>query len=142
MHDLFPTLLALAGTAPPRGVAIEAVPLPGAGLGAGGRGAGEPIVGEFAGPPLEFLNVMRERFPGADLSRFDRTLVALRRDGYTIHWGSDGRHALYSESDDPEEEHDLQESDPARLRQMTDAVEAWLRRPARGAAPRDTRSGF
>ena len=142
MHDLFPTLLALAGVAPPRGVAIEAVPLPGAGISGGGRGAGEPIIGEFAGPPLEFLQVMRERFPGSDLSRFDRTLVALRRDGYTIHWGSDGRHALYREADDPGEEYDLSESDPARLRQMTDAVDAWRHRPALSAGARDSRSGF
>ena len=141
MHDLFPTLLALAGIELPEGVAIEAEPLPGAGIGGGGRGPHDPIIGEFAGPPVEFLQLMRATFPAADLSRFDRTLVAMRRDGYTIHWGSDGRHALYSASDDPGEVHDLSAAEPERLRQMGAAVESWLRRPARGAGGSASRSG-
>jgi arylsulfatase A-like enzyme len=141
LHDLFPTLLALAGLTPPQGVTIEAVPLPGAGIENAGRGPQDPIVGEFAGPPVEFLQVMRTAFPGADLSRFDRTLVALRRDGYTIHWGSDGRHALYRVADDPGETRDLAEAEPSRLRQMSEAVDAWLRRPARAAGAPSRRNG-
>lgn len=140
-HDLFPTVLALADVAPPRGVTIEAEPLPGAGIGGGGRDRHAPIVGEFAGPPVEFLQVMRTAFPGADLSRFDRTLVAMRRNGYTIHWGSDGRHALYRAADDPGETRDLSEAEPGRLREMSAAVEAWLRRPALAAARASRRSG-
>ena len=133
IHDLFPTLLSLASVRPPDGVVVEARMLPGAGHPDAERHAGEAIIGEFAGPPLEFLQVMRQTFPGADLSRFDRTLVALRQDGYTIHWGSDGRHALYG-PDDPGETRDLAAGDPDRLRRMTEAVESWLHRPAREAA--------
>jgi arylsulfatase A-like enzyme len=133
IHDLFPTLLSLAGVRLPDGVVVEARMLPGAGHPEEERKAEEAIVGEFAGPPIEFLQVMRQTFPGSDLSRFDRTLVALRQDGYTIHWGSDGRHSLYGPGD-PGETLDLAASDSSRLRRMTESVEAWMHRPAREAA--------
>jgi arylsulfatase A-like enzyme len=135
LHDLFPTLLALAGADPKQGSAIEAVLLPGI---AGGRGRDPdaPIVGEFAGPPVDFLKVMTEAFPGADLSRFDRTLVSLRRGGDTLHWGSDGRHALYRTSDDPGETTDVAASEPDRVKRMAAEVDAWLHRPARTPADR------
>ncbi|HEU4402873.1 MAG TPA: sulfatase [Candidatus Polarisedimenticolia bacterium] len=131
MHDLYPTLLALAGVAPPPGVTIEALPLPGAGIAGSGRSADGPIIGEFVGPPVEFLQVMRDLFPTKDLSRFDRKLVALRHGGYKIHWGSDGRHALYDVEHDPGEAHDLAAADPERLRRLAGEVEVWLNRPAR-----------
>ncbi|MFQ5876508.1 MAG: sulfatase [Acidobacteriota bacterium] len=131
MHDLYPTLLALARVPQPEGVKVEAYLLPGAGVGGPTRPADGPIVGEFAGPPVEFLEVMEELFPGRDLSRFDRTLVALRSDGYKIHWGSDGRHALYHVEEDPGETRDVAGSEPERLERMAGQVRAWLERPAR-----------
>jgi arylsulfatase A-like enzyme len=135
LHDLFPTLLALARVAAPDGAPIEAKLLPGI-AGGHGRESKEPIVGEFAGPPTDFLKVMAEAFPGADLSRFDRTLVSYRSGGYTLLWGSDGRHALYRSDDDPGETNDLAAADPATVRRMAGDVDAWLHRPARGAPPR------
>jgi arylsulfatase A-like enzyme len=135
-HDLFPTLLGLAGAAPPRGTVIEAVPLPGTGVGGPVRGPHDPMIGEVAGPPVEFLQSMREAFPGADLKRFDRTQVALRHDGWTIQWGSDGRHALFHVATDPGETHDLAAGEPDRLRALAAEVEAWLARPARRALTR------
>jgi len=131
MHDLFPTLLGLAGVPLPRGVIVEAVPLPGAGLAGAGRREDAPIVGEFAGPPVDFLKTMQELFPKADLSRFNRTLVSLHRGSYTILWGSDGRHALYRTDEDPAQEHDRMTAEPDRAREMEKAVEAWLSRTAR-----------
>jgi arylsulfatase A-like enzyme len=135
-HDLFPTLLGLAGAAAPHDDVIEAVPLPATGVEGPRRGPHDPMIGEVAGPPVEFLQSMREAFPGADLARFDRTQVALRRDGWTIHWGSDGRHALYHVADDPGETRDLAAAEPDRLRAMAADVEAWLNRPARRATPK------
>jgi len=132
-HDLFPTILGLAGVPLPPGAAIEAVALPGAGLRGAGRPAGGPMIGEVAGPPVEFLQTMKEKFPGADLARFDRTQVSFSRDGWTLHWGSDGRHALYRDADDPGQERDLAAAEPARRDGMAGEVERWLRRPRRKA---------
>ena len=137
MHDLYPTLLGLAGVAPPEGVTVEAVPLPGTGLPGPGRPPDAPIVGEFVGPPVEFLRVMQELFPERDLSRYNRTLIALRRGGYKVQWGSDGRHALYHIDDDPGETNDLAAAEPDRLQDMLQQVKDWLNRPARRAHPRN-----
>jgi arylsulfatase A-like enzyme len=134
MHDLYPTILGLAGVDPPRGAVVEAVPLPGTGLPGAGRPPGAAIVGEFVGPPLEFLKVMQDLFPERDLSRYNRTLIALRRDGYKIQWGSDGRHALYHVDVDPGETDDLAAAEPGRVQDMVKQVDEWLHRPARLAA--------
>ncbi len=133
MHDLYPTILGLAGVAPPQGAVVEAVPLPGTGLPGSGRPADGPIVGEFVGPPLEFIKVMQDLFPGKDLSRYNRTLIALRYSGYKIQWGSDGRHALYHVDQDPGETNDLAAAEPDRLQAMVRQVQDWLHRPARAA---------
>ena len=135
LHDLYPTLLGLAGIAPPAGAIVEAVPLPGTGLPGAGRPSDAPIIGEFVGPPVEFLRVMQDLFPERDLSRYNRTLVALRRGGYKVQWGSDGRHTLYHVDDDPGEANDLAAAEPDRLRDMVLQVQAWLNRPARKDHP-------
>lgn len=135
MHDLYPTLLGLAGVEAPAGTPVEAVPLPGTGLPGVGRGADRPIIGEFVGPPVDFIRMMEELFPGHDLSAYDRTLVALRRDGWKIQWGSDGRHALYHVAQDPGETVDLAAEEPERMHQMEVLVKEWLQRPARRPGP-------
>ena len=131
--DLYPSLLALAGAAPPPDTVVEAPPLPGIDgvSGRGARGPDDPIIGEFAGPPSDFLQVMEKEFPGADMRPFNRTLVSLRRAGWTIHWGSDGRHTLFHVADDPAEARDLAASEPVRLDDMVRQVQAWLHRPVR-----------
>jgi arylsulfatase A-like enzyme len=133
--DLFPTILGLAGVTPPRDVALESTPLPGAGLRGAGRPAGAPIVGEVAGPPVEFLQTMREKFPEADLARFDRIQVSYSRDGWTLLWGSDGRHALFDDRADPGQTRDRAAEDRDRVRALTTEVEGWLTRPVRAAGP-------
>jgi len=80
---------------------------------------------------------MQELFPERDLSRYNRTLIALRRGGYKVQWGSDGRHALYHIDDDPGETNDLAAAEPDRLQDMLQQVKDWLNRPARRAHPRN-----
>jgi arylsulfatase A-like enzyme len=135
LHDLQPTLLALAGVVQPAGATVEAVPLPGTGIDGPRRQAGDPIVGEFVGPPVDFLKVMQDLFPKSDLSRFNRTLIALRSGDYKITWGSDGRHALFNIGEDPGETRDLAALEPDRLREMAGRVREWLARPARRSLP-------
>ncbi|HEU4400629.1 MAG TPA: sulfatase [Candidatus Polarisedimenticolia bacterium] len=151
LQDLFPTLLGLAGietpARAPRGATAvgprEAVVLPGVRglatvsprLGGGVAGAestppggAEPIVAEFA-RPVQFLEVMREVVHGADLTPFERTLVAWRSGDEKLHWSSDGRHRLYDLARDPAEENDLAPQHPERVAALAAQVEAWLRRP-------------
>ena len=135
MHDLYPTLLGLAGVRPPAGAPVEAVPLPGTGLPHAGRARDVPIIGEFVGPPIDFIKVMQELFPERDLSRYDRTLIALRREGWKIQWGSDGRHALYHVALDPGETDDRAAAEPGRVQDMAREVRDWLQRPARRDRP-------
>src|SRR2546426_6389603 len=117
------------------GVAVEAVPLPGTGLPGAGRPDDARIIGEFVGPPIDFIKIMQDLFPQRDLSRYDRTLIALRQDGWKIQWGSDGRHTLYHVAEDPGETIDLAASEPERLKEMTRRVQDWLRRPPPPPAP-------
>jgi arylsulfatase A-like enzyme len=131
MHDLYPTLLGLAGVRPPDGTPVEAVPLPGTGLPGAGPRKDRPIIGEFVGPPVDFIRIMEDLFPGHDLSSYVRTLVALRQDGWKIQWGSDGRHSLYHVAMDPGETVDRAAEEPERVKQMDRQVKEWLQRPAR-----------
>jgi arylsulfatase A-like enzyme len=99
-NDVFPTVLGLCGVArkAPRG----AFPLP-------LREADtvrDRAVTEF-GPPTEFLRIANGQFPGSSLSRFDRSLVAIRESRYKYIWSSDGRSELYDLVSDPGEDHDL-----------------------------------
>ena len=80
------------------------------------------------------IGVLKEKFPDADLARFDRTQVSFSRDGWTLHWGSDGRHALYDARADPGETVDRAAENPAKVGELAAEVERWLRRPRRGAS--------
>jgi arylsulfatase A-like enzyme len=155
LQDLYPTLLRLAGIVPPvrnppgaspgpaapalpAGTPVEATPLPGVsfpGTAASPRGprkasgrTGEPSIAEFA-RPLQFLEVIREVIKGADVTPFNRTLIAYRVGDEKLHWASDGKHRLYDLAQDPGEETDLAAARPDRVAALAARVEAWLRRP-------------
>ncbi len=154
LQDLFPTLLGLAGLPPDggddrRGRIREALVLqgirglrregarsePGSGGAAATGRSGEPgpiLVSEFA-RPIQFLEIIQERFPEVRIAAWDRALVAYRAGGEKLHWASDGRHRLYDLVGDPGETTDLSAARPERARELAAEVESWLRRP--GARP-------
>ncbi|MBI1951899.1 MAG: hypothetical protein HYS34_11130, partial [Acidobacteria bacterium] len=92
---------------------------------ASGPGA---LIGEFA-RPIQFLEIIQERFPEARIGPWDRALVACRVGRDKLHWASDGRHRLYDLERDPLETDDLAAARPDRVAALAARVEAWLRRP-------------
>jgi arylsulfatase A-like enzyme len=133
LQDLFPTLLGLAGLeakgkGAPGSPGSEAVPLPGIrGIATAPRP--DPLVGEFA-RPIQFLEIIQQRFPEARIGPWDRSLVSFRAGPDKLHWASDGRHHLFDLEHDPLEKTDLAPSHPERVAELAARVEAWLRRPA------------
>src|SRR3989442_2156198 len=63
LHDLYPTILGLAGGAPPAGAPAGAGPPPRARRARAGRPAGAPAIGGGVGPPPADIKIMRELFP-------------------------------------------------------------------------------
>ncbi|HKB07374.1 MAG TPA: sulfatase [Candidatus Polarisedimenticolia bacterium] len=139
LQDLYPTLLALAHAPPgqtPGGASgpRESFLLPGIdGLGAPAGPARETgertLVAEFA-RPIQFLEIIEQRFPEATIGPWDRELVAYRRGDEKLHWASDGRDRLYDLAADPGETTDLAVTRADRVRELTAEVESWLRRPS------------
>jgi hypothetical protein len=83
---------------------------------------------EFA-RPIQFLEIIQERFPEARVAAWDRALVAYRAGSEKLHWASDGRHRLYDLARDPGETTDLSAARPERAAELAAEVESWLRRP-------------
>lgn len=61
-------------------------------------------IAEQANPDL---NTFHTRFPGADVSRYDRALKMIRTDRYKYIWASDGNHELYDLQTDPDEQRNI-----------------------------------
>ncbi len=156
LQDLFPTLLGLAGIPLEEGAAhgagaheslvlpgirglrhegSRAAPAPGgpaSGAVASGEAPADPgsvLVSEFA-RPIQFLEIIQERFPEVRIAAWDRALVAYQVGGEKLHWASDGRHRLYDLVRDPGEATDLAAARPDRVRALAAEVESWLRRPS------------
>jgi hypothetical protein len=74
-------------------------------------------------PPLQ---VMRDRYPGFDGARYDRTLRTVRTSNYKYIWASDGTDELYDLGKDPEEEHNLIAAEAATASQLRASMDEWL----------------
>jgi len=109
--DLFPTILAAAGIAPPSGI---------------------------AGIPLEQSVEARDRVLFSESfthdgmiswsPRFRRIERAAISGGQKLIAGTDGGRALYDLDRDPDEQHDLASSDPEHLQALETQLTAWLAR--------------
>ena len=73
--------------------------------------------------PEQALAVLENRGRGYEerfhrLQPYLRRMRSIRLDGWKLIWGSDGEHALYHVAVDPDEEDDLAEREPERLREL------------------------
>ena len=108
-HDLFGTVLTLAGAGPggartlPRG--DRAPPSPPA------------VFSELEFPKI-FIEILRREFSGWDFRRFERSLLAVRRGRYKLIAGSDGSAVLYDLENDPAETRDLATREPVILAEL------------------------
>jgi arylsulfatase A-like enzyme len=125
LHDLFPTLLKLAGTTLPAGWSSDAVSLltpP----------AQRRRLAEYPAPfELAFDYVERAR-PGFDRAPWQRALRAYYDGRHKLIWGSDGRHELYDLFADPQESRSLFAEQTELAGRLTADLQTWvgaLKRP-------------
>ena len=118
--DVAPTVLGLAGLAADGPTAPSAGPP--AGLDLLGSTRREYTFAEQSRPDLRTFD---RRFPGADVSRFDRALRAIRSERWKFIWASDLRHELYDLAADPDERTNLIDAEPGIARELEDRVVGW-----------------
>lgn len=80
------------------------------------------VISEYLAPNLER---MRRLYSGTDLSRYDRTLRAIRTETHKLIWASDGRHELYDLATDPGEESNLIDDRPELLTELSAQMQDW-----------------
>lgn len=71
------------------------------------------------------LNPFHRRFPGVDVSRYDRALQMIRTDRYKYIWSSTGQHELYDLPTDPAEEHNLIAQCPDIAQELDQRLNEW-----------------
>ncbi|MGH9339828.1 MAG: sulfatase family protein [Acidobacteriota bacterium] len=118
--SILPTVLSLAGLKCPDN--LNSPPLPIRGGQAGQRYA----FSEFERPAM-FLDVMKEAFPQADPSPFDRALKAVRTERYKFIWSSDLKHELYDLKRDPREQNNLYRKRREAAQELLNVLEAFRR---------------
>jgi arylsulfatase A-like enzyme len=87
--------------------------------------AREPRPAVFAEMSRPDLSTFREQFPAADTRPYDRALQAIRTAEHKLILASDGAHALYDLRADPQENHNLIETQPALHAALAAQLEAW-----------------
>ena len=120
-HDVFPTILELAG--------IEQKRLPGQNSesllkppSAGRIGISEYMM--FDGGPLDRVSLA---FPQVDVSPFARRIRAIQRNGLKLIHPMPGKSELYDLVNDPMETQDLADEKPEAARDLSERLDAWVR---------------
>jgi arylsulfatase A-like enzyme len=121
--DLFPTILTLVGVEDEevwRQVQTPAL------FPRQARGQAERAgIAEYLEPQPP-VGVLRKRYPDVDVSGFDRTLRAVRADGYKYIRASDGRDELYHVAADRGEERNLIDTQPEVADRLRKSLDEWL----------------
>ena len=124
--DVAPTVLGLAGLAADGPTGTASAPASGTGPPAGldllGSTRREFTFAEQSRPDLRTFD---RRFPGADVSRFDRALRAIRSERWKFIWASDLRHELYDLAADPDERTNLIDAEPGIARELEERLDGW-----------------
>jgi len=118
-HDLFPTILELAGIGDdPVWSQVQSRSLLG--------DPGNRIAFAEYLEPQPPLPVLRQRYPGFEGKEFDRALRTAETDRLKYVWGSDGRDELYDLAADPTESKNLIDEQPEKAKELYSALETWL----------------
>jgi len=88
-------------------------------------------------PPVETLADRFEPLP-VHARAYDRTLRAIRTDGYKLIVGSDGLRELYHVASDPDERHELSAERPERTEQLEAKLTEWVESFAHAEADTET----
>jgi arylsulfatase A-like enzyme len=71
------------------------------------------------------LNPFYRRFPGVDVSHYDRALQMIRTERFKFIWSSDGRYELYDWRADPAEEQNLVADCPEVTADLSRQLDEW-----------------
>jgi len=71
------------------------------------------------------LSTFYKRFPGTDITRYDRALRAIRTDQYKYIWASDGNHELYDIQEDPHERCNIIAQNPDIAQELGQRLTEW-----------------
>lgn len=82
----------------------------------------EFTIAEQANPDL---TTFYSRFPGVDVSRYDRALKMIRTDHYKYIRASDGNHELYDLQVDPDEQHNINAERPDVAEELDRRLTEW-----------------
>jgi len=114
--DLFPTLLELAGIAPPAGLNSTAVSL------LANPRETRPRLAEYPAVFATGIRQVQAFHSDWDPSPWERRLRAFVDDGHKFICATDGRHELYDIANDPLEKYDLHAAQPERAAGMMDRL--------------------
>lgn len=114
--DLFPTMMAMLGEASSETFRS----LQGYDLTSSARH--EFTIAEQSHPDL---TTFYKRYPGVDVSRYDRALKMIRTDRYKYIWASDGNHELFDLQVDPGEEQNIIKDQPKIAEDLDRRLAAW-----------------
>lgn len=115
--DLFATILEIAGAPVPHNTSKSLLP---------GSQPRPYVVAEYGTPSPPRADMLEEfGLTADDLKRFERGLTAIRSDTHKLIVGTDGSRELYNWRDDPAEEQNRIEQEPAVAETLHAQLEEW-----------------